>query len=67
MGKSAADSQAYAEALVSAEIAGGGEDGVVEKLLTDLAAVGIIRSETEVRSKMDALLAKALMALRTGV
>ena len=66
MHKSAAESQLYAESLISTEVMQGGDNSVVSKVLKDLAKVGIIKAETEIRSKMAVWLAEALLALRNG-
>ena len=57
---------AYAEALVAAEISTGREDAVSAKVLKDLATTGLIRSEAEIKAKMQELLAEAMAELRAG-
>jgi hypothetical protein len=51
--------------LVSAEF-DGGDDSVVRKVMADLAAKGGTATETDVRAKMDELLAVAAAQVKAG-
>lgn len=63
MGKSAADSQAYAVALVAAEITGG-EKSLAARVAADLTVGGTAISAGEVEAKMATLLAQCMTELR---
>ena len=67
LGKGADAASAYADALVAMEVTKGSEAGIVAKILQDLAAVGIFKSDTEVHAKMDMLLGEAIASLKSPV
>ena len=48
------ETDAYATALVHADMEGGGDDDVVRKLVGDLTAAGVDMNEAEVRKALDA-------------
>ena len=54
MGLSAAETEAYAKAVVQADFEEAGDEDVVRKLLGDLTSAGIETSEDEVRSALEA-------------
>ena len=66
MHKSDESAQAYADALVAAEVTAGGEAAVIAKVLKDLASTGLIRPESEITAKMQGFLAEALAEIRAG-
>jgi len=63
-GDAAAD---YSRAVVAAEIDAASDDGVVRKIMSDLAAKGISLSEDQLRSKMNELLAAAVAQIKAGL
>ncbi|MGE5147452.1 MAG: DUF1476 domain-containing protein [Candidatus Eiseniibacteriota bacterium] len=56
MGLSGADAEAYAKEVVAADFQKPGDDDVVEKVVGDLKAKSIDRSEHQVRKQMEALM-----------
>ena len=67
LGMSGDEATAYAREVVAAEVVGGGEAGVVRKVMGDLAAKGVAISEAQVRAKMDELMALAIAQVKAGV
>jgi hypothetical protein len=63
-GDAAAD---YSRAVVTAEIDAASEDAVVSKIMSDLAAKGISLTETDLRARMNELLAAAVAQIKAGV
>ena len=66
LGKSGGEADAYAKDVVSAEFEGAGDESVVRKLMTDLAAKGSAVTEADIRAKMDELLALAVAQVKAG-
>jgi hypothetical protein len=60
MGKSGAEADAYAREVVQADFEMAGDHDVLKKVLKDLTAAGVDRSEHQVRRTMDELLATAM-------
>ena len=58
LGKSGADAETYAKQVVLAEFEQAGDNEVLRKLLKDLHSKGF--TETQIRTKMQELLAQAL-------
>ncbi|MBV8926530.1 MAG: DUF1476 domain-containing protein [Bradyrhizobium sp.] len=65
IGLTEASAQAYAREMVAAEV-DGGDEGVVRKAMTDLAAKGEAASEDGLRLKMAELLAVAIAQVKAG-
>jgi hypothetical protein len=65
MGGHAADD--YSRAVVTAEIDAASDEGVVRKIMSDLADKGIPLTESELRLKMSELLAAAVAQIKAGV
>jgi hypothetical protein len=63
-GDAAAD---YSRAVVTAEIEAASDEGVVRKIMSDLAAKGVPISENDLRSRMTELLAAAVAQIKAGV
>jgi hypothetical protein len=63
-GDAAAD---YSRAVVTAEIDAASEEAVVRKIMSDLAAKGISLTETDLRTRMNELLAAAVAQIKAGV
>ena len=65
LGKAGADADAYAKEVVAAEF-DGGDDGVVRKVIGDLAARGSAVADTDLSAKMAELLAIAVVQVKAG-
>jgi hypothetical protein len=65
LGKTGADAEAYAMALVNAEVTGSGDDKLLQIIRTDFDKAGIARSDHQIRRQMDELMAKALKEVRS--
>jgi hypothetical protein len=63
-GDAAAD---YSRAVVTAEIEAASDEGVVRKIMSDLAAKGVPISENDLRSRMNELLAAAIAQIKAGL
>lgn len=57
----------YAKTVVAAEFGEGGDDAVIEKISSDLAAKGAACSEDELHAKMNELMAEAVKQVKAGV
>ena len=66
LGKSGADADAYAKAVVVADFEEAGDQDVLRKVTGDLAAAGVSVPETEVQRVMTALLIKAAEEIQAG-
>jgi hypothetical protein len=64
LGKSGDEAEAYAKDVVMADFEEEGDNDVIRKVATDLAAKGV--SEDEVRAKMGEFLAQAVEQVKTG-
>jgi len=66
LGMSGDEANAYAKEVVAAEFAGAGAADVVRKVIDDLSAKGISITETQIRAKMDELMAQAVAQVKAG-
>jgi hypothetical protein len=66
LGKSGADAQAYADALVVAEVSADADERVVATVKKDFEAAGVEQSEHQIRRTMDEMLAKAKAEIKAG-
>jgi hypothetical protein len=66
LGKSAADAQAYADALVAAEVNADADERIVATVIKDFEAAGVDQSEHQIRRTLDELLAKAKAEIQAG-
>lgn len=66
MGLSDEEAQAYAKSVAVADFAEAGDEDVLRKLRTDIAAKGISVSEHELRTRMALLLDEARAQIRSG-
>jgi hypothetical protein len=66
LGMSGDAANAYAREVVAAEFSEGGDAAVVRKLMSDLAAKGIAITETELRTQMTELMARAVAQVKAG-
>ncbi len=62
-GEAAAD---YAKAVVTTEVSGGGDDAVVRKVIADLGVKGVSMTQSQVRVKLDELMAQAVVQVQGG-
>lgn len=65
LGLSGADADAYAQAVVIADLQEAGDDDVLNKVKGDFAAKGVAQSDHQIRRTMDELLAKAVAQIQT--
>jgi hypothetical protein len=56
----------YARTVVAADFQAPGDADVVRKVMDDLAVKGIAISESELRAKMDELMAQAIAQVKAG-
>jgi hypothetical protein len=66
LGKTGDDADAYAKSVLMADFEEAGDDDVLRKVRTDLAAGGVTVSDQDIRHQMDTLLAEAKKALMEG-
>ena len=66
LGKSGADAQAYADALVAAEVAADADERVYNQSSKDFAAAGVDQSEPQSRRTMDEMFARAKAEIQAG-
>lgn len=66
LGKTGDDADAYAKSVVMADFEEAGDDDVFRKVKGDLDAGGLSVSETQIRTTMGELLARAIEDVRTG-
>ena len=66
MGLNADETAAYADTLFAKEITGQGEAGLLARVLQDLEAAKVGRSESVVRAKMSELLSVAMVEMKAG-
>jgi len=64
LGKAGADAEAYAKTVIMADFEEAGDDDVLRKIRTDLAAGNIEQSDHQIRRTMDELMAKAVEEIR---
>jgi hypothetical protein len=57
---------AYAKEVVASDFEEAGDADVVRKVLADLTAKGVAVTESELRVKMDELMAAAIMQVKAG-
>ena len=66
LGKTGADAEAYASALVRADIVGTGGDEVFTKVRADFDAAGVVQTDPQLRRKLNDLFAEAIAAVKAG-
>src|ERR671910_2785513 len=66
LGKTGAEADAYAKAVVSADFEEAGDDDVLRKVRADFEAAGIDQSDHQIRAMMDELLATAVEQIRSA-
>jgi hypothetical protein len=65
-GKTGAEAQAYADALVAAEVTADADERVVALVMKDFEAAGVNQSEHQIRRTMDEMLTKAKAEIKSG-
>lgn len=66
LGITGADAEAYAKAVVVADLEEAGDDDVFKKLRKDFDAKGVAESDHQIRRTMDELMAKAINDIKAG-
>ena len=66
LGKTGADADSYAKSVVMSDFEEAGDDDVLRKVEKDLAAKGVAVPATEIRAKMNELLAEAVAQVKAG-
>lgn len=66
LGKTGADAEAYAKAVVVADFEEAGDEDVVRKVKGDFAAANVAVDDSEIRSVMNQLLVKAAEDIQAG-
>ncbi len=65
LGKTEVEAEAYATALISAELDGNSDENIARKIHADFEKAGIVQSEHQIRRHMDELFAKATQEVMT--
>ena len=66
LGKQGAEADAYAKSVVMADFEEAGDGDVIRKVRSDLEAAGQTGVETQLRTAMDELMARAIEEIRAG-
>ena len=66
LGLSGSEAEAYAREVVAAEFGDGRDADVIRKVTTDLTAAGLSVSDTDIRARMDELMAVAIAQVKAG-
>ena len=66
LGKTGADADAYATAVINADMEEAGDEDVVRKLRKDFDAAGVAQSDHQIRRTMDEMLAVAAEEIKAG-
>lgn len=67
LGKSGAEAETYAKAVIAADFQEAGDEDVFRKIRADFDAGKIEQSDHQIRRTMDELMAKAVEQIKTGV
>ncbi|WOH53270.1 DUF1476 domain-containing protein [Bradyrhizobium sp. sBnM-33] len=67
LGKSGADADAYASAVVLADFEEPGDEDVIRKVANDLEAAGIPSDEAEVRRVLEGFMVRAIDEIKAGL
>ncbi len=67
LGKSGAEAETYAKAVIAADFQEAGDEDVFRKIRADFDAGKIEQSDHQIRRTMDELMAKAIEQIKTGV
>lgn len=66
LGKTGAEAEAYAKAVVMSDFEEAGDHDVLRKVKADFDAAGVDQSEHQIRRTMDELMAKAINEIKTS-
>jgi hypothetical protein len=66
LGKSGPDADAYATAVINADMEEAGDEDVFRKIRKDFDAAGVTQSDHQIRRTMDELLAVAAEEIKAG-
>ncbi len=66
LGKSGADADAYAKAVIIADLEEAGDEDVFRKIRKDFDAAGVVQSDHQIRRTMDELMATAITQIQAG-
>jgi hypothetical protein len=66
LGMTSDAASAYAKEVVAADFEEAGDHDVAHKVMTDLAAKGVAITEAELRTKMNELMAQAVIQVKAG-
>ena len=66
LGRTGDDAIAYAKEVVASDFEESGDADVLRKVLGDFTAKGVAMTEPELRTKMDELMAAAVMQVKAG-
>jgi hypothetical protein len=66
LGMTGADADAYAKSVVMADFEEAGDDDVLRKVMGDLTAANVQKSEHQIRRTMDELMAQAVTEIKDG-
>jgi hypothetical protein len=66
LGLTGADAEAYAKEVVMSDFEKAGDDDVLQKVRTDLAAKGVEQSDHQIRRTMDELMEQAVAQIKAG-
>lgn len=67
LGKTGTAADDYANALITAQIEGGGDNAVFRKLRVDFDTAGVAQSDEQIHHEMEELLAKAAKEIFAGI
>lgn len=67
LGKAGEAAEAYANALIAAQLEGNGDEAIFRKIRADFLAAGLALSDHQIRREMDDLLAQATEELIADV
>lgn len=66
LGKTGADADVYAKAVIAADIEEAGDEDVFRKVRRDFDAAGVQQSDHQIRRTMDELFAQAIEQIKNG-
>lgn len=66
LGKTGAEAEAYAKAVVMSDFEEAGDHDVLRKVKADFEAAGVDQSEHQIRRTMDELMAKAISEIKAS-
>ncbi|MEX0852306.1 MAG: DUF1476 domain-containing protein [Bauldia sp.] len=67
LGKTGADAEAYAKAVVASDFERAGDGDVFDKIRTDFDAAGVAQSDHQLRRTMDEMMQTAIDQIRSEV